>query len=83
MVLNRSDIAERMKKQTIFFNQLVMCNRNNERSAITVISDDTDVFVLLLHYYHAKSMENHLTMESPVKERTVIDIEKTVGKHSF
>ena len=52
--------------------------RNNEDSNITVISDDTDVIILLLHYYHAGSMKNRITMESPIKERTVIDIGKTV-----
>ena len=55
--------------------------RNNEESDITVISDDTDVFILFLHCYHTGNMKNRITMESPIKERTVIDIGKTVEKH--
>ena len=33
----------------------------NEESDITVISDDTDVFILLLHYYHAGNMKNRIS----------------------
>ena len=44
--------------------------------------DDTDVFILLMHYYYTAKMKNHVTMESPIKERTVIDIGKTVEKHA-
>ena len=50
----------------------------NNHKGIAVIADDTDVFVLLVHYYFALSLSVLLIMESPIKERTVVDIGKTV-----
>ena len=61
--------------------QVSMCARQNVCSGITVICDDTDVFVLLLHYYHKMKLQNLILMESPIKGRAVIDIPKTVEKH--
>ena len=57
------------------------CAAENEESKIIVVADDTDVFVLLLHYHHMANLKNVL-MESPIKGRTVVDIGKTVQKHS-
>ena len=34
--------------------------RNDEQSQITVVSDDTDVFVLVVHYYHTVNLKNHV-----------------------
>ena len=48
---------------------------------ICVVSDDTDVFILLVHFY---SKENHcckLYTESTGKEHILIDIEATVEAH--
>ena len=44
-----------------------------------MISDDTDVFVLLLHHYQMAGLEVPLTMES--KERAILDIKLTQTKH--
>ena len=57
------------------------CAAENAESKITVVADDTDVFVLLLHYHHMANLKNVL-MESPIKGRTVVDIGKTVHNHS-
>ena len=46
-----------------------------------MISDDTDVFVLLLHHYQMAGLEVPLTMESPSKERAILDIKLTQTKH--
>ena len=58
-----------------------MC-RGNAESKIIVVADDTDVSVLLLHYHHMANLKNVVLMESPIKGRTVVDIGKTVLKHS-
>ena len=42
---------------------------------ISVICDDTDVFLLLLHYYHQ-------LMEGTTSQRTTTDIAATVKKHA-
>jgi len=47
-----------------------------------VISDDTDVFVLLLHYYQKANLTIPIIMESPSQGRVVIDIKGTVKKHA-
>ena len=39
-------------------------------------------FELLLHYHHMANLKNVVLMESPIKGRTVVDIGKTVQKHS-
>ena len=48
-----------------------------------MISDDTDVFVLLLHHYYQAGISIPLIMESPHKERAVIDINASVNKHAI
>ena len=75
VVIRRADLSTSHEEaDNIIVQQVMLCARNNEESDITVISDDTDVFILLLHYYHAENMKNRITMESPIKERTFIDI---------
>ncbi|KAK3106543.1 hypothetical protein FSP39_022295 [Pinctada imbricata] len=49
---------------------------------ITVICDDTDVFVLLLHFYDLKQLDCELHMEGTTAERTIIDIAATAKTHS-
>ena len=47
--------------------------------------DDTDVFVLLVHYYDSRckcSNSAPMTMSSPVKKQAVIYIRATVESHS-
>ena len=78
-VVTRTDLATTHEEaDNIIVQQAMMCARTNEQSEITVVSDDTDVFILLVHYYHTENMRNHIIMESPIKERTAIDIGKTV-----
>ena len=56
--------------------------RKTRKAKSLVVADDTDVFVLLLHYHHMANLENVVLMESPIKGRTVADILKTMQKHS-
>ena len=49
---------------------------------INVICDDTDVFVLLAHYFAEESLSVSLIMESTSRNRSSIDIGETVAKHS-
>jgi hypothetical protein len=39
------------------------------------------VFVLLLHFYLEDDLRMSVTMESPIKDRAMVDIGKTVDKH--
>ena len=65
----------------IIVQQVLHCSK--EGKSITVMSDDTDVFVLLVHYYDQTDLKVPVIMESPVKGRTVIDIGETAKKHQM
>ena len=45
---------------------------------VSVIADDTDVFILLIHYYLEQQLTNLMVMESPIHGRYGIDICRTV-----
>ena len=55
---------------------MVAAAQENQKR-ISVVSDDTDVFVLLCYHYQAQKLSLPVVMESPVKERAVIDIRQT------
>ena len=49
---------------------------------LVVVADDTDMFTLLLHFRHAMAINaRNIYLESPLKGRAVIDIDKTVEKN--
>ena len=47
-----------------------------------MVSDDTNVFVLLLHHYHEAGLHVQLIMKSLHKGRAIVDIKSTLAKHS-
>ena len=83
VVMSRADLATSHEEaDNVIVQQVLSCAVKNAESKITVVADDTDVFVLLLHYHHMANLKNVVLMESPIKGRTVVDIGKTVQKHS-
>ena len=77
VVIRRVDLSTNHEEaDNTIVQQVMLSARNNEESDITVISDDTDIFILLLYYDHAENMKNRITMKSPIKERAAIDIGK-------
>ena len=48
---------------------------------IKVICDDTDVFILLIHFYVEEQMTVNVSMESPRSGRAIVDIHQTAKKH--
>ncbi len=81
VIINRRDMDTTQEEaDTIIVQQLLMASR--ERAAgITVLSDDTDVFVLLLYFYLKAGLQILVTMESPIRDRAIVDIGKTVERH--
>ena len=65
----------------ILAHQMVAASEENQKG-ISVVSDDTDVFVLLLYHYQAQNLTLLVVMESPIKERVVIDIRQTVQRNN-
>ena len=51
-----------------------------KQTGISVIADDTDVFVLLSCHYLAQKLSIPVVMESPVKYRFAVDIRGTVQR---
>ena len=81
VVINRSDMdTTHEEADVVLVQQMLTVSRENP-AGITVVSDDTDVFVLLLHYYLEYLLTLLVTMESPIKDHVVVDIGKTVEKH--
>ena len=72
----RYDLETHQEEADIIIVQQFL-NCVGEAQSISVISDDTDVFVLLLHHYQMAGLEVPLTMESPSKERAILDIKLT------
>ena len=49
---------------------------------LSVMADDTDVYILLLHYYNQKELNIPMFMESSVHGRQTTDIRATAKEHA-
>ena len=49
---------------------------------LSVMADDTDVYILLLHYYNQKELNIPMFMESSVHGRQTIDIRATAKEYA-
>ena len=49
---------------------------------LSVMADDTDVYILLLHYYSQKELNIPMFMESSVHGRQTTDIRATTKEHA-
>ena len=49
--------------------------------SVLLICDDTDVFVLAVHYIFYKAMPIQVYMESPKRERKILDLNSTVTEN--
>ncbi|KAL7387306.1 hypothetical protein ABVT39_021658, partial [Epinephelus coioides] len=76
----RYDLENQQEKaDAIIVQQVLRCTGEAQ---ITVVSDDTDVFILLLHHYHQAGLDVPLIMESLCKERVIVDIKSTLAKQT-
>ena len=53
-----------------------------EGRSVRVLADDTYVYVLLLYLYQKQSLQSCLIIESPIKDRSVIDLPATVDRQT-
>ncbi len=58
---------------TIIINQVVSAAKQGN-DYIHVISDDTDVFVFLLHYYKCMNLACHIMMVQPVQSEVLLTL---------
>ena len=60
----------------IMTHQVIHLMIREKYSSVRVVSDDTDVFVLLVYHYLNCHLDGELTMEGTSGEKQVIDIRK-------
>ena len=78
----RFDLLMHHEEADVIMVQQMVKLAYSEAKAISVVSDDTDVFILLLHFYAELGLTCSLTMEATSSDRTLIDIPATVKKHT-
>ena len=77
--VHREDLPTNHEEvDNILANQMVVVAADENKS-VSVISDDTDMFALLLHCYVEQKLTGLVIMESPVKDRDTIDIRATAN----
>ena len=83
MTIRREDLrnAHEEADVNIIHQMLSIVESSTNDINTSAISDDTDMFVLLVHFYHDKELTCHVSMEATSKERKTIDIQATVRLH--
>lgn len=81
LIIPRHDLKTLHEEADIIIPQQVVYLSGIGCQNIRVISDDTDVFVLLTHYYLEMNLTAILLMEPTSQGRSVINISETVSKH--
>lgn len=82
IVISRHDLeVAHEEADTIIIHQLLEKSKYPHRADIHVMCDHTDVFVLLLYYYHKYQMTNDVYMVPFKSGRAIVDIKATVAKH--
>ena len=77
VVIYREDISTSHEEaDCIIVQQAMMASEYQQR--VSVIADDTDVFILLIHHYLEQQLTNFMVMESPIHGRSVMDICRTI-----
>ena len=71
-----------MRKLTISSSSRPSWQLSREPECLSVIADDTDVYILLLRYYNQKEFNIPMFVESPVHGRQTIDIRATAKEHA-
>ena len=77
----RPDLKTTHEEADVIIVQRVIHLSNRGVDTIQVICDDTDVFVLLLHFYVKLSLTSELSMIGTTSNRSTTDIKATAAKH--
>jgi hypothetical protein len=76
----RIDLETYQEEADIIIVQQVLKSIGEARQ-VTIISDDVDVFVLLVHHYHVAGLDLPSMMESPSRNRYILYIKATITKY--
>ena len=78
LIIQRQDLKTTQEEgDTIILHHLSVV----EPQSAVIIADDTDIFVLLCHFLQLKNIKSQVYMVSPIRNRSVIDINKTVSQN--
>ena len=61
----------------IIAQQAIHISKEDPQSKVRVVSDDTDVFALLVYFYSTECLQTSTTMQSPVQGCCCIDVRET------
>ena len=75
------DLRTSHEEADLIIPQKVLFDVEEGAGCVKVISDETDVFVLLTHFFHLKQLSATIIMESTKEEWNIIDIGQTAIKH--
>ena len=78
----RDDYRTTHEEADVIIVQQVVKLANAGASSLNVICDDTDVFVLLVHFYIQENLSCKLFVSGTSTNRRTIDIKETAKKHS-
>ena len=81
VTIKRDDLQTNHEEADNILAHQVVVVASEENKGVSVISDDTDVFVLLLHHYVKQKLTGVVIMESPIKDRVTIDIKASAIEH--
>jgi hypothetical protein len=76
--IHREDISTSHEEADCIIFQQTVTVATESRGGVSVVADDTDVFIPLRHHYFERQLTSHMIMELPIRDRTVIDIQATV-----
>lgn len=78
LIRERHDLATTQEEaDTIIIQQVARV----ETGSVLVIADDTDIFVMLMHFCYRGNITCNVYMVSPIQGRAVLDIHGSVQKH--
>jgi 5'-3' exonuclease len=83
IVFRREDLMTRNEEADVIIKQQIAKAAQSGVKRINVVCENTDVFVLFLHFYAKLNLSCCLSMEGPSAERTTIDIGATAHEHGL
>ena len=81
-VIPRPDISTSYEEVDNIIIQQTFRAVEQRAECLSVVADDTDVYILLLHYYNQKELNIPMFTESPVQGRQTTVIRETAKEHT-
>ena len=73
----RQELRKTHEEADVVIAQRIIQLASTRMKSISVVCDDTDFFVLLVHFYHKQKLTCEVMMVSPIAGRQILDIKVT------